>query len=207
MMGWLRKAPDIVASARSIGPLRQARYVALVVAIAGLVWSGVAFSDTQRRDEAARLQIAQTGRTVADLRLQVVRQRAAIDAIPKAAASEEATAESLIDGVGVEARRSGLRMAQSRVIATPPSAQAAPAPAAPQGGQQGGQQVAAPAPPPDPGGVEFHLIGTYPQLSRMLKAIGESHARFQVLTLDVLRAKDAKDASSAQLDIRLVCIL
>ena len=206
-MTWLRKLPDSLAAIRGMGATRQFRYAAIVLAIAGLFWSCWILMEIRRGDESSRAKTAELRKVVADFRLQVKRQQAVKSSKAVETPDEEATAETLVARVGTAARQAGLQLAQSRVIQTPPSAQPAPpaSPAAPSG--PGGQNRPAPPPPADPGGVEFHLTGSYSSLQRLLKEIGRSRLRFQVVTLDVLRAKVTETTGAAQLDIRLICLL
>ena len=76
-MMWLRKLMERISAARGIGPLRQLRYAALVIAVAGLGWSAFLLVDTQRREVAARGRAAGLRREVSDLRRQIDRQLAA----------------------------------------------------------------------------------------------------------------------------------
>ncbi len=203
-MIWLRRITDGVAAARGMSPIRKLRYACLAVAIVGLIWSGYLLVDARHRSELTRTRAADLRRAVAELRLQVKRQEAAASRLPGYSGEDETTAEALIARVGEAARQSGLHLAQSRCIASPASTQ----PAAPPPPQGSGAQTSAPATPPtDPGGVEFHLTGTYAALQRLLKTIGQSRSRFQVITLDVLRSKIAEKTGTAQLDIRLICLL
>jgi len=194
-----RKVLEKASAARGMGTLRHLRYSAVAIALTGLAWSGYLLVDIQHRNDAAFTRAGNLRHAVTDLRAQVARQQASSPPPAVGGVEEEATAEALVARVGMAARESGMSLAQSRVVVSPVSAQA---PAAPGGAAQN------PAPAPvDPGGVEFHLTGSYASLQRMLKAFCESRSRFQVVTLDVLRAKVAEKTGSSQLDIRLVCIL
>ena len=202
-MTWLRKLPEWAAGVRSIGLVSRLRYAALALALAVLGWTVVMLVNTRRQGTQTQERAASLRRSVASLHLQAARRHdAAFLAAP--ALDEDASADKLVATVGEAARRAGMRLAQSRVVATPVSAQPAPAPAA-QPGQAVAPQTPAPA-PVDAGGVEFHLTGTYAALQRMFTALSRSRSRFQIVTLDVLRAK-AAGTGAAQLAIRRVCIL
>jgi len=192
-----------LAAARGMPPLRKLRYASLVLAT--VAWSGAAICSWIRGIETiCARQVAELRRAASELRVQVTRQQSTAATLSAYGAEDDTTAEALVARVGVAARQSGMHLAQSRFIASPPAAQPAASAAPPANGAQN----AAPAPPPaDPGGVEFHLTGTYSALQRMMKTIGQSRSRFQVLTLDVLRAKVGEKTGIAQLDIRLICVL
>ena len=200
----LRKFLERFAALRGVAPLRQIRYAALVLAIAGLTWSGFLLASTKQREEEARVKSAELRRAVSDLKKQIARQQPGSSAPKPAPVLEDPTAEGLVARVGEAARVSGMRLAQARVVATPVSAQPPAAPTPPAG------QPAPTTPPPapvDPGGVEFHLTGSYGALRSMMSVLGESRSKFQVVTLDVMRTKVAPVTGTAQLDVRLVCIL
>lgn len=206
-MKWLRKLPDSLAAIKGMGVKRQIRYAAVALAVAGLVWSCCVFLEIKHSDEAASIKMLELRKAVADLRLQAKRLQTVKSVRAVETPDEEGTAETLVARVGTAARQAGLQLAQSRVIQTPPSAQPAPPPAPAAQAGPGGQNRPAPPPPADPGGVEFHLTGSYSGLQRMLREIGRSRLRFQVVTLDVHRAKVTESTGAAQLDVRLICLL
>jgi len=199
-MRFLHKLRERFASNGSSGQ-RRVRYSALAIAIAGLAWSMVVLAETRHRAEKARVHAVDFGRAVSELRLQVARQRSAAGRASYVQAEDEATSESLVARVGEAARKAGLILAQSRVVTVPGTAPAPP----PQ--QSSGAQAAPASAPSDGFGVEFHLAGSYAALQRLLRALAASRSRFQITTLDVLRAGVDPGSGSARLDIRLVCIL
>jgi len=203
----LKRLPEHMAAVGGMGSLRQVRYAAVVIAIAGLGWSSFTMVDSQLRDDRMRTRTAGLRGAVADLHLRAARQLISEPAAGARVAASDSTAEGLVVRVGEAARSAGLHLAQSRVVVTPASAQAPPPAPAQQGGAtQSAAQTHAP-PAVDAGGVEFHLAGSYADLKRMLKTLGESHSRFQIVTLDVMRSTVAPKTGAAQVDIRLVCTL
>lgn len=187
------------------GPIRKVRYAALALGVAALAWSSYLVTDARQRDEQARGKVKDLSKAVSELRLQVARQRTSTSALARIEPETDSTVESLVALVGSAARRSGLQLGQSRVIVAPPSAQPAPVAAAP----AGSAQTAAPAPAPAPpeAGVEFHLAGSYGAMQRMLRTLGDSKSKFQIVTLDAMRTGLAAKTGAAQLDIRLICVL
>ena len=207
-MNILTKLSDSVARLRTMAPLSKARYACIALATGGLIWIGVALAGA--RDQEGRLRARSAGlrQTVSDLRLQISRQRTVAPA-PIPVQENDASPEGVVAAVGAAATQAGMQLAQSRIVASPPSAQPAAAAAVP--------AAAAPAQPApghapaavvvDPGAVEFHLTGSYAALQQMLGSLAKSQSHFQIVTLDILRAKAAAGSGAAQLDVRLVCLL